>query len=125
MERQIIDVQYPLLDHSQSVANIGIKKELVKSNQGIKIPHAFDNKHNSLFIVIDNISTDSLLTVRAGDAYPDSILGGIVIELPAGTSAIRLQDLSRFEKADGSIDLDFEQDFEGFIFAVAKWSGIR
>ena len=53
------------------------------------------------------------------------MLGDIVIEIPAGTSAIQLQDLSRFEKADGSIDLDFAEGFSGTIYAVAKWAGVR
>ena len=67
----------------------------------------------------------SLLTVKAGDAYPNSMLGDIVIELPAGVSAIQLQDLSRFEKADGAIDLDFAEGFKGNIYAIAKWAGVR
>ena len=67
----------------------------------------------------------ALITIKAGDAYPNSMLGDIVIELPAGTSAIQLQDLSRFEKADGSIDLDFAEGFDGTIYAVAKWAGVR
>ncbi len=53
------------------------------------------------------------------------MLGDIVIELPAGVSAIQLQDLSRFEKADGSIDLDFAEGFKGNIYAIAKWAGVR
>ena len=53
------------------------------------------------------------------------MLGDIVIELPAGISAIQLQDLSRFEKCDGSIDLDFASGFTGKIFAIAKWAGVR
>lgn len=125
MERQIINVQYPTLDHTESVANICIEKTVVDTKKGVTIEEAFCNKNNSLFIVLNNISADSLLTVKAGDAYPNSMLGDIVIELPAGTSAIQLQDLSRFEKADGSIDLDFSEDFSGTIFAVAKWAGIR
>lgn len=124
MTRNVIDVQYPQLDYAKSVANIGIAKTEVKG--GITIKDAFSNKNNSLFIVIDNTTdNEELLTVKAGDAYPNSMLGDIVIELAAGTSAIQLQDLSRFEKADGSIDLDFEEDFEGTIYAVAKWAGVR
>lgn len=126
MTRDIINVQYPALDHTESVANICIEKEEVTPANGITISEAFSNKNNSLFIVIENeASTESLLTVKAGDAYPNSMLGDIVIELPKGTSAIQLQDLSRFEKADGSIDLDFDADFEGNIYAVAKWAGVR
>lgn len=125
MERQIIKVQYPTLDHTESIANICIEKTVVDTKKGVTIEEAFCNKNNSLFIVLNNISADSHLTVKAGNAYPNSMLGDIVIELPIGTSAIQLQDLSRFEKADGSIDLDFSEDFGGTIFAVARWAGIR
>ena len=126
MARDIIEVQYPELDHTESVANIGITTKTVVQANGITIKEAFSNKNNSLFIVIDNTAeSSSALTVKAGDAYPNSMLGDIVIELPAGISAIQLQDLSRFEKADGSIDLDFKTGFTGTIFAIAKWAGVR
>ena len=126
MARDKISVQYPTLDHTESVANIGIEKQTVTVANGIKIEDAFSNKNNSLFIVIDNTgSASSLLTVKAGDAYPNSMLGDIVIQLPAGISAIQLQDLSRFEQSDGSLDLDFGTGFTGTIYAIAKWAGVR
>ena len=125
MTRDIINVQYPTLDHTESVANIGITVKEVTQANGITIAEAFSNKNNSLFIIIENSGTSSLLTVKAGDSYPNSMLGDIVIELPAGMSAIQLQDLSRFEKSDGSIDLDFASGFIGKIFAVAKWAGVK
>ena len=125
MTRDIINVQYPTLDHTESVANIGITAKEVTQANGITIAEAFSNKNNSLFIIIENSGTSSLLTVKSGDSYPNSMLGDIVIELPAGISAIQLQDLSRFEKSDGSIDLDFASGFTGKIFAIAKWAGVR
>ena len=125
MTRDIINVQYPTLDHTESVANIGITAKEVTQANGITIAEAFSNKNNSLFIIIENSDTSSLLTVKAGDSYPNSMLGDIVIELPAGISAIQLQDLSRFEKSDGSIDLDFASGFTGKIFAIAKWAGVK
>ena len=126
MTRDIIDVQYPVLDHTESVANIAITKKAVTVANGIKIRDAFSNKNNSLFIVIDNTTNaTSLLTVKAGDAYPNSMLGDIVIELAKGVSAIQIQDLSRFQKSDESIDLDFGTGFEGTVYAVAKWAGVR
>lgn len=126
MTRDIINVQYPTLDHTESVANIGITASTVTQTNGVTIADAFSNKNNSMFIVINNTATSaSLLTVKAGDAYPNSMLGDIVIELPTGISAIQIQDLSRFEKADGSIDLDFASGFTGTIYAIAKWAGIR
>ena len=125
MTRDIINVQYPTLDHTESVANIGITASKVTQANGVTIADAFSNKNNSLFIIINNTATESLLTVKAGDAYRNSMLGDIVIELPAGISAIQLQDLSRFEKSDGSIDLDFATGFTGNIYAIAKWAGVR
>lgn len=125
MTRDIINVQYPTLDHTESVANIGITASVVTQANGVTIADAFSNKNNSLFVIINNTATESLLTVKAGDAYPNSMLGDIVIELPAGISAIQLQDLSRFEKSDGSIDLDFATGFTGNIYAIAKWAGVR
>ena len=126
MTRDAIDVQYPVLDHSESVANIAITEKAVTVANGITIKDAFSNKNNSLFIIIDTtVNAGSLLTVKAGDAYPNSMLGDLVIELPKGISAIQLQDLSRFQKADESIDLDFATGFTGTIYAVAKWAGVR
>ena len=125
MARDIINVQYPTLEHTESVANIGITESTVTQANGVTIADAFSNKNNSLFIIIDNTATKSSLTVKSGDAYPNSMLGDIVIELPAGVSAIQLQDLSRFEKSDGSIDLDFATGFAGTIYAIAKWAGVR
>jgi len=126
MTRDSINVQYPVLDHTESVANIAITTKAVTQANGIKIVDAFSNKNNSLFIVIDTtVNGGSLLTVKAGDAYPNSMLGDLVIELPKGISAIQLQDLSRFQKADESIDLDFGTGFTGNIYAIAKWAGVR
>ena len=126
MTRDIIDVQYPVLDHSESVANIAITKKAVTVANGITVRGAFSNKNNSLFLVIDNTANAaSTLTVKAGEAYPNSMLGDIVIELAKGISAIQIQDLARFQKSDESIDLDFGTGFSGTIYAVAKWAGVR
>lgn len=126
MTRDKIYVQYPTLDHTESVANIGITKKTVVVANGITLVDAFSNKNNSLFIVVQNDDdAKSSMTVKAGNAYPNSMLGDITIEIPVGVSAIQIQDLARFEKADGSIDLDFATGFDGSIYAVAKWAGVR
>ena len=54
MTRDIIRVQYPVLDHTESVANIGIEVTRVKVKNGIPIEEAFSNKNNSLFININS-----------------------------------------------------------------------
>ena len=72
MTRDSINVQYPVLDHTESVANIGITVKNVTVANGIKIVDAFSNKNNSLFIIINTTTAGgSLLTVKAGDAYPN------------------------------------------------------
>ena len=94
MARDTINVQYPTLDHTESIANIAITKTTVTQANGITVADAFSNKNNSLFVVIDTTSSEkSSLTVKAGDAYPNSMLGDIVIELPVGVSAIQIQAL--------------------------------
>ena len=42
------------------------------------------------FIIINNTSADSLLTVKAGEAFPNSMLGNMIIEIPQGISAIQI-----------------------------------
>ena len=125
MTRDIIEVQYPVLEHTDSIANIVIAKHTVVQANGVTIKDAFSNKNNSMFIIIENNSSVSRLIVKKGDAYPNSMLGDLEIELAEGVSAVQIQDLSRFEKADGSIDLDFQTGFEGNIYAIAKWAGVR
>ena len=51
--RDIINVQYPTLDHTESVANIGITETSVTVANGITIADAFSNKNNSLFRFIN------------------------------------------------------------------------
>ena len=123
--RDIIEVQYPVLDHTESVANITINTLQVRSENGVTIKDAFSSKNNSLFIVINNTEDSiGLLTVKAGNAYPNSMLGDIMIELAKGISVILIQDLARFQKQDDSIDLDFSENFKGSVYAVAKWAGV-
>ena len=125
MTRKTIDVQYPVLDHTESVANIGLTVTRVEATEGITIKNAFGSTHNALFIHINNYGASTgLLTVKAGDAYPNSMLGDIVIEIPRGYSAIAVKDVSRFAKSDDSLDLDFNDDFMGHIYAVGNWTGV-
>ena len=61
MTRDIIKVQYPTLDHTESVANISIEKTVVTPANGITIEEAFSNKNNSLF---DNKDVQSLNNLK-------------------------------------------------------------
>lgn len=116
MARDLIQVQYTLLDHESKVANICIEKTSINPTNGITIEEAFSCKYNSLFIVIENLGEQSLLIAKTVDSTSEDIN----IELAQGTSVIRLYDLLRFKKDDESIDLDFAENFTGTIYAIAK-----
>lgn len=139
MARDAINVAIPTQDASQSVESVKITKQAVTQANGIKINDAFKNKNNSLQITIENTytSADSTLTVKAGDNYPNKVLGDLSVPLTkatAGTSGspnvptltvVLIEDISRFENRDGSVCLDFSTSFTGNIWAVAKRAGLK
>ena len=122
MSKDVINVQYPELDGTQSVGFAEIEKTEVVPANGVTVKDAFSNKNNTLVICVENSDeTDSSLTFLAGDNYPNAMLGDLEQEIPAGTCvAFQIQDPSRFENKDGSLYIDFDEGFEGTIFAVAK-----
>ena len=126
MARDIIDVHYPVLDSTESVSKAAVTAQSVTVANGIKIRDAFSNRNDSLFIIVTTTTSGgSQVTIKAGEVYPNSMLGDIAISVPQGTSAIQIQDLARFQKADDSIELDFASGFVGTVYAVAKWAGVR
>lgn len=120
MERDVIKLQFPVLDHTESVANIGIEVTKVNPDKGIKVKDAIACVNYSHYVTIINFGKQSEMTVKAGDCYPNSMLGDIVIQIPNGISCIQLHDLMRFERTDGSIDLDFSDDFDGSVYAIGR-----
>jgi len=126
MTRDSINVQYPALDTTESVASAAITPQAVTVANGIKINNVFSNKNNSLVIIVNNTAdAASAMTLKAGGVYPNSMLGNTSVALAKGVTAVQIQDLSRYEKADGSMDIDFASGFAGNIYAVAKWAGVR
>ena len=126
MSRDIISVYMPEIEQTQSIAYSEVVAFAVTPANGIKIERATENKNNSLSILIENVAnTASSVTFIAGDTYPNAMLGNLEIPLKeSATTVCQLQDLSRFENRDGSICLDFGEDFAGNIIAVAKRAGI-
>ena len=122
MSRDIIKVQYPVLDETQSVCAVGIEKTAVIAENGITVENAFANKNNTLMICVENVAdADSTVTFVAGDSYPNSMLGDLETTAVAGAiSVFQIQDVSRFENKDGSVNIDFADNFTGNIFAIAK-----
>lgn len=126
MTRDSINVQYPALDTTESVASCAVTEQSVTVANGINIANVFSNKNNSLVIIVDNTSNaSSAMTLKAGGEYPNAMLGNTTVTLAQGVTAVQIQDLSRYEKSNGSIDIDFATGFTGTIYAVAKWAGVR
>nr|DAN08493.1 MAG TPA: hypothetical protein [Caudoviricetes sp.] len=127
MARDIIDVQNPVLDNSESVGTVKVTKTTVTQANGITVKKAFNNKNNTLFIHVDTtVTSDSSLTVKAGDAYPNAMLGDLTVALTkSAETVLQIQDPSRFENKDGSVNIDFASGFVGTIYAVAKRAGLK
>lgn len=120
---QDIEIQYPVLNHTEAIANIALKVVDIKNdNAALTITNVLDTRNNSMFLIVENKGNDvSLLTVKAGDVYPNCMLGDTCIELTPGFSAVNLADLPRFVKADSSIDIVFNDDFVGRVFVIGKY----
>ena len=128
MARDAINVTIPVQDGTQSVEYAKITKQAITQANGIKINDALDNKNNSLQIYIENTyaTADSTLTIKAGDHYPNKVLGDLAVPLTkSAVTVVLLEDISRFENKDKSILLDFSTSFTGNIWAVAKRAGIK
>jgi len=122
MTRDLIDVQYPVLDDTQSVAELEVTKSTVTQSNGVGIKRAFANKNNTLLICIENTAeADSQVTFKAGDMYPNAMLGDLTLAVASSVvNAFQIQDISRFENRDGSLNIDFKTGFTGKIYAIAK-----
>lgn len=115
-----IEVQLPVLDATQSVEISSFTATTITEDMQIK--KALKNKDNSLVIVV-NATTAGTVTLKAGDNYPNAMLGDLTVAVAVGVNVIRLQDISRFENRDDSVKLT-TATVEGTIFATAKRAGI-
>ena len=128
MARDKVTVLEPVQESTASVEVGVVTKKAVTVANGIEIVDALANKNNSLQITIENTysSADSTLTIKAGDNYPNAMLGDLAVTLEKSkVTVIILEDISRFENRDGSIYLDFSSAFTGNVWAVAKRAGME
>lgn len=138
MSRDKVEVLLPTQDVTKSIEVGAVTKKAVNVSNQITIENALKNKNNSLQITVENThtSTGDTVTIKAGNNYPNKILGDLSVALPAATPSssaaplapsitpIIIDDISRFENKDGSINLDFSANFTGNVWAVAKRAGI-
>lgn len=124
MARDKITVKLPLREATESIEIATFTKQSVTVANGIEIENAFADKNNSLFIIIEPTTT-AAVTFKAGDKYPNSMLGDLVVTpTDDQPNAIQILDEARFERTDGSLYIDFGTGFVGTIYAVAKRAGI-
>lgn len=115
--RQIIQVQFPILDSTESVANIKTNVTSIEA-EIITIEDIFIYEKSSIITII-NFGTDEIVKIIAGDAYPNSMLGDVSIQIPYGISQIAVKDLARFVKTNESLDIEFPKNFNGCIYATS------
>lgn len=121
-ERINVEVQYPELNHEECIANIKIETTDIEGRQGINIHHVRDYDYkNGMFINIINFGKVEIITFKAGDKYPNSMLGDICMEIPNGISAINVADICRFIRNDGSIYIDFPEKFKGAVYVTSRY----
>lgn len=126
MARDEISLHYMTYDATDSVGSAQITEQAVTPANGIKLKNAFAGKDNSVKIIVENTaSTDATMTIKAGDKQ-NAILGDSVIVLTANSKTVvsPIRDMARYEKADGSIDIDFSTGITGKIYAVAEKAGL-
>ena len=124
MARDKITPKLPLREATESVELVTFTKQAVTVANGIEIEKAFDNKNNSLFIIVEPTSVGTI-TFKAGDAYPNSMLGDLTVTpTDDQPNVYQILDEARFERTDGSLYIDFGTGFVGTIYAVAKRAGI-
>lgn len=124
MARDKISPKLPLREATESVELVTFTKQSVTVANGIEIEKAFDNKNNSLFIIVEPTSVGTI-TFKAGNAFPNAMLGDLTVTpTDDQPNVYQILDEARFERTDGSIYIDFGTGFVGTIYAVAKRAGI-
>ena len=124
MARDEIIVQLPKEEVTHSLEIATFDKQTVTAANGITIKDAFENKNNSLFIIVEPTAGATVIA-KAGDNFPNAMLGDLTVNVePNKVNAILLEDISRFENRDNTVNIDFGSEFTGTIYAVAKRAGL-
>ena len=101
----------------------GTLAAITTSNTDVYVAKAMANKNNSMFIVV-NVATAGSLTIKAGNAYPNSTLGDYTKSLSTGLSVIQLEDISRFETRDEKIKIVGDGTLVANLIVIGKRVGV-
>jgi hypothetical protein len=123
MARTELTITLGELDDSKSV-NVAEVTPTNITADGVKLKDAAGAKYESIWLVVAGASAGDV-TIKAGDAYPNNLLGDCTFEAAAGVAPFQIADYARFLNKDGSIDIDFESGFSGTIYAIGQRAGIK
>lgn len=125
MVRDKINLQYHTYDVTDSIGNVSINKQSITSDNGIELEKALACKDNSLTVIIESTaSSDSIIQLIAGDMQ-NMQLGNSSVPIKASSvMSLRIRDIARYERMDGSIYFDFPTGFTGYIYAVGEKAGL-
>ena len=121
-----VTLQYPTSDVTESVQVLADPTvHTIVSGAPINIENAFNCKDNTLTIVFTNSGeTDGTAIIKKG-VYQNAVLGDLNVTLAGGkTTVVKIENPSRFEKADGSLDVEFSTGFGGTVYAFGKKAGL-
>lgn len=123
MARTELTITLGELDNSKRV-NVAEVTPTNITSDGVKLKDAAGAKYESIWLVVAS-SGAADVTVKAGNAYPNKLLGDKTFEAKSGVTAFQLADYACFLNKDGSVDIDFETGFSGTIYAIGQRAGIK
>ena len=124
MARDLVTVHEGTLDTTKSVLTADITKTAISVSNGATLVGATGCKDNSVTVVVEP-SANGAITFKAG-TYQNAIQGDLTVALTASTPvAIQIERTTRFQKADGNIDVDFATGTAGYIYLVGKHAGLE
>lgn len=127
MARDEINIQLPVIENTESIGIKVIEAQTVTVSNGIKLKNAMECMNNTLFIIITNTysTADCTVTLSKGEKFPNSMLGNLTLTAAkSATTILQIQDPSRFIDNEGSINIDFSENFAGTIYAIGKKIGL-
>lgn len=126
MARDEITITLGDLDASKRVNVATVTPQAVTVANGIKLKDAAGAKYESIWICVNNSGSAADVIVKAGNAYPNNLLGDLSFKAGAsGVTPFQIADYACFLNKDGSINIDFETGFNGTIYAIGQRAGIK
>lgn len=117
-----LTITYPVPEATNSLEIAQVTAITIEDE--MTIIDAMKNKNNSLHVIV-KATTAGDICFKAGNNYPNAMLGDCYVHCETGYNDIIIEDISRFENRDNTIVLEKSGDLAGEILAVAKRAGMK